>query len=757
MLRAFLVAYAIVAYTALALVQAMGAPRIAYAALVPAFVVLVWVVRATGSSEPSDAERPRAAARVVATGSLVAFAGALAWRVPEGRLAAALGAGAASLAALVALGRIRAEEGLVARLASKTNTYPALGVSAVAWAAAATLTAIDVFAPELAPTSPRDASGLAVSIAALGSTATTLATGVLDLRRRRLELGAVDRLRAFVVLAAAFVGISVLAGALRLLHLPTLFVLSSLATAIVGAAVSVTRSPETVGRLATQLAVLAIVAVIPAVVLAATAKHSPWIGPLAVFGAASLAALGGLAAPALARVLLPRTEPWTRAFEAASRAAIHPDPEPALERALVELRGLSTRKLEAPSLFRFEPSTVTTVDLAGYARTEDVTIPDAFATLADGETERVVTRETLELASVRRPEVRTLLTWLEDRRLRAVAVIRDDDVATGMLGLPASDRTTPLTLPEVRALGHLARLLGAQLSAAAKLARAQLRERDATDRASVAAVERDAYSADLSAERRRGDAVCRVLAARARLAMYSPASRLAVESLEGHADRSSPLSLIVPGGMDPLPYLAVFHLASDRKSSALYVVDARNPQLTDLELWRSPTDSPLLEAAGGTLAILDPQLLPKLVQAYVATAYDAARDEPRDRRAILAIVVPRTLDVLVARGVMDERLADVLGDRTIALPPLAARGEDLRALVLDRLTKLGLDRLGRPLGIEPSAMAMLADHDWPGNDVELDSVLVRVAASVDDGDLVRKRDLVRLGFTVSNPARMRAS
>ncbi len=229
------------------------------------------------------------------------------------------------------------------------------------------------------------------------------------------------------------------------------------------------------------------------------------------------------------------------------------------------------------------------------------------------------------------------------------------------------------------------------------------------------------------------------------MARYSPAARLALSTLEGLGADGRALSLIVPAGIDPLPYLCVYHLASERKSSALYVVDGKSPELTDLELWRSEDRSPLAEARGGTLAIVDPQLLPRLVQAYVAAAHRQSADRPREERAALALVVPRTPDALVARGTLEESLADALGDRAVLVPPLAARTEDLRAMALDRLTKLGLDRSGRPYGIEPAAMSLLVEHDWPGNDVELDSLLVRVAAEL-EGDVVSKRDLVRAGL-----------
>lgn len=747
MLRSLVASFAVVAYAVLAVTRAAGAPPAWYGSLLPALLVLYLVHRWTRPAEPAALDRARFAARVAFAGMLVAITGLVGSTTAEGRLAVALGAGVAAVAGLVALRRVRAEEGMVSRQEAK---LPALGgdvLVGLVWLVAAGVAAMAMASPARVRSLPQDGLALTASVASLASIGVYLATGALEARRRRLELGAADRLRAFVTIAAAFMAIAVVAGALRLVHLPTLFVVCCMATTTCAIAASVTRTPEGLGRIATHVAALGLLAVVPSVVLAAVARQSPELGALAVLGAGAAAALGGFAAPALAKVLLPTTEPWTRAFEAASRAATHPDPEPALERALRELRGLSSLKLEAPCLFRFDPATVTTVDVAGYARTEEVALPDSVAELARTEPENVVTKDALDAVAVRRPEVRPTMTWLEDRALSAVAVLSDEDLPIGMLGLPRGHRRSPLTLAEVRALGHLARLLAAQLSASSKLARSREREREARERSDATEKQRDVLVAELAAERHRGDAVCRTLAARARVGSYSPAARMTLDSLERFGRDGEPLTIIVPPGVEPLPYLAVFHLAAERKSSALFVVDGRKTELADLELWRDAEKSPFAQARGGTLVILDPQLLPRLVQVYVSSAHLASRDAPRIDRAALAVVVPRTLDALVARGAMDDRLADALGDRALALPPLSARSEDLRSLVLERLTRLGLDLHGKPLGIEPAALALLAEHDWPANDVELDSVLVRVATSLGDGELVRRQDLVKIGWT----------
>ncbi|MBI5361591.1 MAG: sigma-54-dependent Fis family transcriptional regulator [Planctomycetes bacterium] len=77
-------------------------------------------------------------------------------------------------------------------------------------------------------------------------------------------------------------------------------------------------------------------------------------------------------------------------------------------------------------------------------------------------------------------------------------------------------------------------------------------------------------------------------------------------------------------------------------------------------------------------------------------------------------------------GTFREDLYFRLNVVTITLPPLRDRVGDVRHLVrfvLQRLSK----EFGRPIGIEPAALAALEKWRWPGNVRELDNVLRRAA------------------------------
>jgi hypothetical protein len=457
----------------------------------------------------------------------------------------------------------------------------------------------------------------------------------------------------------------------------------------------------------------------------------------AALGGAVLAALGALAAPWLASKLAPRTEPWADAFRAATKSAMSPEPDRAIERALVELLVLVPGRLRSPSLYRFDPESHIVVDQAGYARTEPASVPTSLAVLASEEPFAVLRREVLGVVAVRRPDVKGALDWLDDRSIAAVALMGEPDSPIGLLAIPKGDREEPLRLAEVQALSELADRLGAAIAAGAALARSLGREADLRREGADLVTRAERLGADLEREQKRSIALASTLAARVTKVAVSPAARVTIDAIEGLARRGLPLVLLAPPGVDPLPWVAVFHLAST-KTGTLYVSDGRSRELADLELWRDPARSPIALARGGTLVVLAPEELPRLVQAYIGAALDD--------RVGLALVVTKTPSTLVASERMDERLADAVGDRAVIVPPLSERTEDLRPTAIDVLTRTGLELRGRPLGIEPLALAALADHAFPANDLELAALLVRAACEA-KGDVVTRADLAAAGFS----------
>ncbi|MDW8250217.1 MAG: hypothetical protein RMJ98_13060, partial [Myxococcales bacterium] len=170
----------------------------------------------------------------------------------------------------------------------------------------------------------------------------------------------------------------------------------------------------------------------------------------------------------------------------------------------------------------------------------------------------------------------------------------------------------------------------------------------------------------------------------------------------------------------------------DRCDGPFLLVDGADPREHPMTHWLDQVTSPLLLAHGGTLVVLDLPALPADVQRLLArflvdpTSHDwraAWLDAPASLDVFLIASVRETVDTLVVRGRLVEDLANELGDRALPLPSLASRPEDLRAIALDHLTRLGLALRGAPVGLADDALALLVEHSWPLNDLELERLL----------------------------------
>jgi DNA-binding NtrC family response regulator len=250
---------------------------------------------------------------------------------------------------------------------------------------------------------------------------------------------------------------------------------------------------------------------------------------------------------------------------------------------------------------------------------------------------------------------------------------------------------------------------------------------------------------------RRHEANARRLARPALVAPYSPVARLTMEQLERAGESSAPLILLTPPGIDPIPYAAFVHGAGSRREGPFLVVDGAGVDEQQEGSWRDPIGSPLHLAQGGSLLVLSIAALAPEAQRFLAAALSAAAplldaDTPID--VALFVSVPMTLEKLVEAGELDAQLALTLGERSIELPPLAARAEDMRAIIVDRLARLGVRLQGRPMGLDPRALGRLIEHAWPGNELELEDVLTR-AIAVAEGDLLTAAHLEQIGFVAA--------
>ncbi|WP_437960078.1 hypothetical protein WME76_10840 [Sorangium sp. So ce119] len=781
--RSFWIAAAAVAYTAFAALRASGGHGPAWLALLglPALLALGfrWVERPPRGEDRIEPAARRAAAVCLTGAAMLAAARS----GPTGLALIALGnlgAAAAAMAALVGLARIAGLGGLLEPPPS-TRRLDAAAFASLFWTVAVALPAISAVAPARAADLDPLLVHYATSAASLGSLTVTLVALARVRIARRLELGVADRVEAALLLSATALAASVAAAFVGVASPEAILPVTSAIAAVCVALCIVAADAAKVSRALRLTLAIAALATPPAL-LAVYAVHEAPRGDLglrgapqssigvAVFGACAICALAGLAAPALARRFAPEGARWLGAFDAATRAAMNPEPEAALETALSALREASdagTAGQAPPALYLLSPPERVTVDRAGYAHSEPAQVPARLIELAQVEPERVLRVEAAEAVEVRRPEVRPLLAWLAERDVGVVALVNDAEGPIGALAIPRGRRASPMTLEEVSGLRAVADRLGAVISVSAMLSGSRGREVAARREAEERAREVSRLERAVAQSAGRFRAIAGLLARPARAAAYSPAARAALEQLERLGAGGGPVTLLTAPGIDAVAWGAVVHLSSARVAGPLAIVDGAAPAPEAfaqafartrggsperdgaapaagsedtpraLALWRDPDSSPIEAARGGTLLILDAQALSPEVQSYLGAAL------PDD--VGLVVAVPQTVDALVATGQMSERLADRLGDRAVALPSLASRAEDLRALALDHLARIGVRLRGRPFGLDLRALQAVLDHPWPGNDAEMGAVLLR-AALMTEGDVVGEKELAAIGF-----------
>ena len=137
------------------------------------------------------------------------------------------------------------------------------------------------------------------------------------------------------------------------------------------------------------------------------------------------------------------------------------------------------------------------------------------------------------------------------------------------------------------------------------------------------------------------------------------------------------------------------------------------------------------EASGGTLFLdeigdmpveLQAKLL-RVLQSDEVTPVGGRLPERVDVRIIAA--THRDLDAAVARGEFREDLLYRLRVVPIHIPPLRARGEDVRVLAEHFVERYAQELVGGPRFVSEEALARLERHSWPGNVRELENSIKR--------------------------------
>jgi hypothetical protein len=572
---------------------------------------------------------------------------------------------------------------------------------------------------------------------------------------RQFELGVAERFRASAALLSAGVALSCII-AMSALGPSDRAVRTGIGSAaVLVVAVSMHGDPVAIARMARVGVVLSFLLGPLVLIASLMAIDRPLSASWVVCCSGVLAALGGVVAPGMARGLRPARGAWLDAIAKAEEALLREEPVDALGGVLMALREPAGPSARSPELWTFDPMRVLRIDAAGYARSREEVLLAELITVASQEREAVLRTNVLEALEVRRPDLRPVLRWMEDRDALACAVVVRAGEPEGLLVLPRGSRSEAMSLEEVLALRRLAERLGAACHAESATARARARERELAGSAEDAEEKaaRLEHAAEVDAARH-VRATTR-LARPATVGIYSANARLAYDALERRAKAGAPQVVVARSGVDPVPYLARAHLSGARKTGPFVLVDGTGAREHDMARWTDPVASPLSLADGGVLVLVDGACLPGEVQRLLARALSEKRApweraEPLDIAIVLTTVPPPS--ELVDSGMLDPSLASRFGDaleNAVLLPLIRERPEDMRAIVTDRLAREGMRVMGSPVGLEDGAYARLVEYPFLGEDAEVATLVRQLVArcAADNRRLVvRAADIDALGL-----------
>lgn len=664
-------------------------------------------------------------------------------------VASSIALGVCSVAALYGLARLPSLPGLLTPPAS-TRSLDAAGFVAAIWSVVVMLS-IARFA-DVGSRFGIDPLTLdyANTAASIGTLLVFAAAAFRITTARRLELGTSDRGSGALVLSLASLCVAVplalinLAPPDRVLPIAVVFA----ATAVTWTAQ--TPDPVTIsGGLRGTISVLFLGAPL-ALVLGALAQANPERASVLVVLATVGATLIGAFARAIARPLAPVQSRWIAAIERAQQEVLVPEPQTAIVATLVALKRAYRSPKAVPQLWRVNPPAVLGVDVAGYLTEQAVKVPSKVYELALQEPEATLRYETLRALQVTRADLRGLQEWFEVRDGFCATALVDGEEPVGFLLMPKGERTTTLTFEEARALRVLTNRLSGVLTITSSLARAHAQELRANQETRRLQTENDRLLAVVNGDNTRHQVFAKHMARPILGTAYSRRAREVLSQLEKWPNIHEPQTLLCPCGVDPKPWAAVAHLSNRDGKGPFLIVDAAAYASTGKEDWLDQATSPLTLASGGTLFIQDAHLLPaelQLVLTAALTRHDTSNVASNDLppcRVLLSLRQQSTGTEIPSELI--PALTMLLPRTPVVLPTLAERADDLRALILDLVARVGRGAKGQVVGVSRTALQLLLDHDWHGNDTELHDVVSRAVARC-TSDQIRASDLESPSFT----------
>jgi two-component system nitrogen regulation response regulator GlnG len=244
------------------------------------------------------------------------------------------------------------------------------------------------------------------------------------------------------------------------------------------------------------------------------------------------------------------------------------------------------------------------------------------------------------------------------------------------------------------------------------------------------------------AERGGGASVGAADAAPPTLVGSSPAMQEVFRAIAVAAGSDLPVLVSGPAGSGRELAARAIHAHSRRHDGPLLVtsLSALAPGTIATELFGGDSTGLVARAAGGTLLVKDIEAATSEVQERLAGLVDSGHGTaPGQEAAPPARLIVTTSRPATATGPW-HGLAPTRQPLTIALPPLAARLEDVESLVRTFLARHAATTRTRPTGVSPEFLAAARARAWPGDVRELRAA-VEHAAVVARGSTLRPEHL----------------
>jgi DNA-binding NtrC family response regulator len=340
---------------------------------------------------------------------------------------------------------------------------------------------------------------------------------------------------------------------------------------------------------------------------------------------------------------------------------------------------------------------------------------------------------------VRRPDLRALADALEALdALAAVPLVHEGEL-DGALVVPRGRRRSVLTLEELAALETLAARITPIVGLAGAVERSSRREADLMVQREKLEERVDALEDELAKSRAEASRTREGVGgpSAAPLVAYGPAMRAAVTRIDELAPLDAPVLFAFEPGVAAAPLVRRLHENGPRKMGPIVIADCANVRAEEAELalfgdeLRHGTPGWLRLAAGGTLFLdrataLGTEVLRQLDEAIATrSARPSGFGSPYALDVRVVLGVHDDPAALVERSSMDPGLAERVRALRVEIPPLRARPEDLGSLVLFAIDRACRASGAATLGIAEDALAELASHDWPGNELELFALIER--------------------------------